>query len=230
MKKQKFLNIIRKVVVFLENLFHIALNKNNNISINGYKNRVKIKGESNIITVNKNCVKSSFIISGNNNIIRIEEGVIVNCRFTIKADNCRILIKKNRGISNSNIILLDNECEIKIEKNTGIGGARIVVAGSKNFINIGEWCMLSDNIEIWASDTHPIFDLQTNQRINKDKPIIVRDRCWIGTGVRILKGTVINSDSVVGMGTIVNSNIKNNTVVVDNPNRIIRENIRWSIY
>ena len=88
--------------------------------------------------------------------------------------------------------------------------------------------MFADNIEIWASDTHSIYNNRGN-RINKEKPIIIEDRVWVGSHTKILKGVHISECSVIGMGTTVTKDIAANSVSIGTPNKIIRENVTWSL-
>jgi acetyltransferase-like isoleucine patch superfamily enzyme len=87
---------------------------------------------------------------------------------------------------------------------------------------------LADYIEIWASDTHSIFD-SSNNLINPERDIIINDNVWIGAHVIILKGVTIGAGSVVGIATLVTKNIPSNSLSVGNTNRVIRENISWNI-
>ena len=56
------------------------------------------------------------------------------------------------------------KCICYIGNETSVGGVRIVCMGEKNNVIIGNRCMFSDNIEIWATDSHSIY--------NKDREII----------------------------------------------------------
>lgn len=212
-------NIVNKYIF----KYNIVIFRNRN-----RKNNINIVGKYNTVDINSISINNNISIYGNNNKIYIGEGVLNNCQIIIRGDNCNLKIKKNREITNSKFIILDNKSQIFIDNGTGIGGARIVTAGGKN-VNIGQNCMISDNVEIWASDTHSIIDLENNQRINLDKTVNIGNNVWIGSGVKILKGVNIENQSIVGMGSIVVNNVKSKTISVGCPNKEIRSNISWCI-
>jgi len=93
---------------------------------------------------------------------------------------------------------------------------------------IGQDCLFADFIELWASDTHSIFNTD-NEKINPEMSVTIGDRVWVGSHVIILKGVSINNDSVIGMGTLVTKNVPSNTINVGSPNRTIKEGISWKL-
>jgi acetyltransferase-like isoleucine patch superfamily enzyme len=172
------------------------------------KSRIDVNGKFNILTINNAFVSHSTIkIDGQNNKLIVDEGV------------------KLRSV---NIIIRGDDCLITIGKNTTFGGIRIINVGKNNTISIGEDCLFADHIELWASDSHPIFN-NKNQIINNEKPVVIGNKVWIGSHVIILKGTTIADGSIIGMGTLVTNNVPPNTISVGNPNRIIKNDIKWSL-
>ena len=93
--------------------------------------------------------------------------------------------------------------------------------------NIGNGCLLSNNIELHTSDYHSILDIKSTTRINSAKNIHLGDRVWIGLRSIILKGTNLpNNDTIVGAGSIVTGHFNNtNTVITGNPAKIIKLSI-----
>jgi acetyltransferase-like isoleucine patch superfamily enzyme len=51
---------------------------------------------------------------------------------------------------------------------------------------------------------------------------VLGDNVWIGTGSLVLKGVHIGTDSVVGAGTVVRSDIPPRVVVAGNPQQIVK--------
>ena len=172
------------------------------------KNKIKISGNNNIIYVGKNSLlrDSNIFIKGNNNILYIGEDCAVN------------------NLS----IILDNEgSEIRIGNKTSIAKAQIVSLEPYK-IEIGEDCMLSYDIEIRNTDSHKIYDKNTNQRIKEGKSINIGNHVWLGMRAVILKGVNIGNNSIVAGGSIVTKDVKANTIVSGNPARQIKENIYWT--
>ena len=56
---------------------------------------------------------------------------------------------------------------------------------------------------------------------NRFAPIIIKDRCFIGTQTLILPGVTIGPDSVVGAGSIVTRDVPPNTVYAGVPAKFI---------
>ncbi|WP_316250568.1 sugar O-acetyltransferase [Catenovulum sp. 2E275] len=54
-------------------------------------------------------------------------------------------------------------------------------------------------------------------------PIQVGDNVWIGGGVSILSGVTIGSNCIIGAGSVVTKNIPDNSLVVGNPARVLRQ-------
>lgn len=172
------------------------------------KNRIKISGNNNILHVGKNTLlrDSNIFIKGNNNILYI-------------GDNC---------VVNNTSIILDNEgAEIRIGNKTSIAKAQIVSLEPYN-IEIGEDCMLSYDIEIRNTDSHKIYDKNTNKRINEGNGVSIGNHVWLGMRAIILKGVTIEDNSIVAGGSIVTKDVKVNTIVSGNPAKQIKENVYWT--
>jgi acetyltransferase-like isoleucine patch superfamily enzyme len=170
--------------------------------------RINVIGKENKLNFNECFLESSIIsVEGVGNSIEIEEGV------------------KLRKV---NLIIRGNNCVVRIGKDTTFGGARIVNVGANNSIVIGENCLFADKIEIWASDTHAIYDENDNW-INEEKPIIIESNVWIGSNVTILKGVKIGEGSIIGMETLLTKNVNAKTIVAGNPAREIKKNVYWTL-
>ena len=182
----------------------------NNLEIFGKlrKNKIKISGNNNIIYVGKNSIlrDCNIFIKGNNNILYIGDDCVVN----------------------KTSIILDNEgAEIRIGNQTSIAKAQIVSLEPYK-IEIGDDCMLSYDIEIRNTDSHKIYDKNTNQRINEGNSVNIGNHVWLGMRVIILKGVTIEDNSIVAGGSIVTKDVKSNTIVSGSPAKQIKENIYWT--
>ena len=88
--------------------------------------------------------------------------------------------------------------------------------------------MLSYDIEIRNTDSHKIYDKNTNQRINEGNSVNIGNHVWLGMRVIILKGVTIEDNSIVAGGSIVTKDVKSNTIVSGSPAKQIKENIYWT--
>lgn len=172
------------------------------------KNKIKISGNNNIIYVGKNSIlrDCNIFIKGNNNILYIGDDCVVN----------------------KTSIILDNEgAEIRIGNQTSIAKAQIVSLEPYK-IEIGDDCMLSYDIEIRNTDSHKIYDKNTNKRINEGNSVNIGNHVWLGMRVIILKGVTIEDNSIVAGGSIVTKDVKSNTIVSGSPAKQIKENVYWT--
>lgn len=169
------------------------------------------RGTSNSITIGKTTFisDSKIKLKGSNNCVVIgSNGFINGLSLTIEGDN-------NRVFFGDSIFILDDN-------------RMVVVDGSSLFI--GNSCMFSDGIDIRTTDNHAIFDINTGQRINFEENIIIGDKVWIGTGVNVLKGSVLPNGTIVGARSVVTKKYEQeNSIIVGNPARVVKNNIRWTM-
>ena len=169
--------------------------------------------------------RSSISTEGSSNHICIS-GSITNSKISIWGNNNQIILHPNVKLNNSTIVLRGNNCKIEIGNGSTFGSIYMVCMGKKNSIKIGKNCMFSENIDLWATDSHPIYNIY-NKLINPSKPIVIGDFVWVGAKSSILKGVSIGNGSIVGMSSIVTKNVDAATLNVGNPLRVIKTNIRW---
>ena len=174
--------------------------------------------------------KTKFIIYGKNIKLFFDDDVkIYNCKFVISGDNCIIDFRGARNMVDSKFELLDSNTQLIVSGNTGFKHNRVLVAGNQNSVRIGSDCIFAEGVEIWASDTHSILDINTNCRINNDAPIEIGNRVWLGNRALVMKGVKIGNDVVVAAGSIVTNNVPDNSLVAGVPAKVIKNNIRWDI-
>lgn len=183
------------------------------------------------------CKNSIIIIKGNNNKIELGKNIkLNNCHIEIWGDNVGVNIGKNCILNNVYGVFcglnnLENEISIKIGDNFyNIDDLQIFMGGDKNTnLEIGNDCLFSRRIVIYAHDGHKIYDLETKNLINLPKNSIkIGNHVWVGHGVNILKGCNIPNNTVVGSGSIITKIFtEENTSIAGNPARVIHKNIRW---
>lgn len=90
-------------------------------------------------------------------------------------------------------------------------------------IRIGRDCLFGAHIEIFDSDFHDLDPARRTTGKPKLAPVEIGDNVFVGMGVRILKGSTIGSDSVIGAGAVVTGSIPAGVIAAGNPARVIRE-------
>lgn len=221
-------SIVKGIISWINSLLFLGSSAVKSKSTSFYFARINCTSQNRLDFLNSNISNSRFNINGNGNVIQLVEGNILKSQIIVEGVNNRISIAKGVYLVNSTIVLRGNNCSITIGNGTTFGGIRIVNAGTDNAVSIGNNCLFADNIELWASDSHSILN-EKNELVNKEKPVIIGDRVWIGGHVIILKGVTINDESIIGMGSIVTKDVSKKTISVGTPNRTIKENVTWKL-
>lgn len=142
--------------------------------------------------------------------------------------------------------IYENIGEIVFEGKANIGvGSRIINAGKleigKQFnitagttiicykkIKFGQNVLISWDNLIMDTDFHKVKSMESNEILNQDKEIEIKNNVWIGCRNTILKGTYIDNNSIVSTNSLVNSNFKDKTnIIIGDKNKIIKSKIYW---
>lgn len=93
-------------------------------------------------------------------------------------------------------------------------------------VTIGDYCAISDNVQILDSDFHTLT--HEGKTSESSKLIHIGNHVWIGRSAIILKGITIGDGAIIGAGSIVTKSIPPRCLAVGNPVRVIKENVEWS--
>jgi acetyltransferase-like isoleucine patch superfamily enzyme len=102
-------------------------------------------------------------------------------------------------------------------------------------ITIGDRVLVSHNVNIFDSLTHPVSAAKRHaqfvqiiteghpQQIDLDEaPVVIGDDAWIGCSAIILRGVVIGEGAIVGAGSVVSADVAPYTIVAGNPAKQVR--------
>ena len=96
-------------------------------------------------------------------------------------------------------------------------------------IEIGEDCMLSDEILLQSNDQHGLIDLNSKKFLNEyRRKIIIERHVWIGRRATITPDTVLGKGSVLGTGSLLTKNADPFSYYVGVPAKKIRSNASWT--
>ena len=109
---------------------------------------------------------------------------------------------------------------------TSQSGCNFCVQENK-IILIGSDTMLSTQVFIRTSDSHGIYSLSDNGRVNWPKSVIIHPHVWVGRSVNINKGTEVATNVVIGQGAVVHGNLKGSSIYSGAPASLVRENVFW---
>lgn len=93
-------------------------------------------------------------------------------------------------------------------------------------ISIGNDSLMSWECLLMDSDFHSIYEIDSKNRINPDKPIRIGDRVWIGCRSTILKGCEIPDDSIIAACSTVTKSFTEGHAVYGN-DMVLKRNIEW---
>lgn len=208
-------------------------------------------GENNIVEYDKEASYQNYEISinGDNNVIKLEKqtrfenlkesraknGKII---ITINGNNCSVILSENFFSFYTTRILIGNPAfskvtnsHIKIGKNSTIEYGSFVIHNSNSGIYIDEDCMLGNNLTFFNTDAHPIYDINTNEIINKVTDIKIGKHCWLANNVKVLKNVSLADNTIVGCDSLVTKSFnEENIIIAGSPAKKVKENVTFAKY
>jgi len=225
---------------------HFYMYKHNKIDVTDISKKttkVRIIGDNNTVSILNKTKKNPKIIvkiDGYNNQVIIDD---LNQEFTGKlyiyiwGNNSSVKIGKNfslglnlsinLGDSSARDFKIDN-VHCKIGENCRFEDVFIQTDNSNNTISIGDNCLFSSDVNLYNTDSHPIFDKTTGKLINCVNDMKIGNSCWLGKGCSILKGVTVPNGTIVGWKSVVSKSIdKEYCAVAGVPAKIVKENVTW---
>jgi acetyltransferase-like isoleucine patch superfamily enzyme len=210
--------------------------------------QLEIDGDNNSILLGKganfkNCRiyvhadKEAGNFRGNRNNLGIgEAGSFANTLIDCKgSDNALWIGAKVYVLMSAEFFLEGYGCSIRIGEKTSIQSAVLSCNELETSIDIGEDSMISPMVVFSSGDGHPIFKVDTFQRLNLAKRIVTGKHVWFAANTRLMKGAQIGDNCVVGYGSFVNRPMKDeagrlacNALIAGTPAQIRRTGITWS--
>lgn len=128
---------------------------------------------------------------------------------------------------------------IEIGSNTFIGGCMLVSAEK---IEIGDDVMFSWGCTVSDTDAHSTKWEERKNDVRdwkkgldekkegtykdwayvKTKPVLIKNKCWIGFNAIVLKGVVLSEECVVGAGSVVSRSFDKASILAGNPASLIK--------
>ena len=188
----------------------------------------KFNCENRFLGTTPQLINSQIIIKGKNNILFCEPSVkLMNSKIYFNGDNSIVYLCSSRhhyqlsaNIQNNNVLYFG--------KNNYFNGVLNIVLSEQKHCFIGNDCLFSFGIYMRNADPHLVYDYNTYERLNISKSIYVGDHVWIGQSALLLKGTKIDSGSIVGgMSVVAGKKIPYNESWGGNPCKKIKDSIFW---
>ncbi|WP_026664789.1 acyltransferase [Butyrivibrio sp. FC2001] len=200
--------------------------------VNDNLNVIEVDNKGNIIIGSFPSVYQSAIMwSGNNNVLYCEMGVdLKNSKITFNGNNSLIYLHANAPIVNSLDLSIFSDSVIHIGRRCRAKQVVRVIIGEKKHLFIGDDCLFSSGITIRNADGHMIYGIEDYNRVNSSKSIFMGDHVWVGQDVLMLKGTRIDSGSVIGGGSVISGKmVEHNSVWAGNPAMCVRSGVFWDV-
>lgn len=164
-------------------------------------------------------------VGGNNKLIIADTSKIRNINFDFPSHNAVIMIGENGNLSGQ--IRAGYCCNINIGDNVTCTNKIYITSAEKTKIVVGDDCMFATGNQIRSDDAHAIYDVNTGDRVNKSKDIIIGEHVWFAFNSVVLSGSQIGEGSVIGFASVVKGRYPNNCVIVGSPARTTKKDIAW---
>lgn len=161
----------------------------------------------------------------NNRVVIHHKANLNNVTLDLPVDNALVEIGENVRMTGN--WRIGHGCTLKIGKNSSSTNPVYMTCAEGSSIIIGEDCMFATNNQIRTDDAHPIYDVNTGQRINLSRDVILGSHVWIGYGATLLGGATVGDGSVIGAYALVNKSHSNNCLLVGTPAKTVKHDIFW---
>ena len=175
--------------------------------------------------------KIKIIYCGQNNYVEIHEPRnIKSLNILFLGNNNRVIIKEDINIIKNMSIYCGDSSFISIGKMFSVNEILISTQRTSGYkITIGNDCLFSRGLVIRNGDGHTIFDEKTKEVLNRPENVEIGNHVWVAESVKILKGSKIPDNCVVGAGSIVTKKFDEpNCILAGIPAKVIRTGINWS--
>lgn len=222
---------MKKVIIILYTilyrLFHVLDGKIKISDSSLWYMTVRLSKNANVSLCKATVRRSAFNVSGEGNVVCAENVAMDNCEIRISGTSNTVTIEPHCIIRNSVIVVNGNNCRVTIGESTRVGSMYMVCMGQDNYISVGQDCMIADNIDIWATDSHPIFN-DNGEICNPSKPVSIGNHVWLGKHAKVLKGVTIHDNAIIGMNAMVTTDVPEGALAVGAPCIVVKNNVNWS--
>ncbi|MCP9888837.1 hypothetical protein KBY96_12970 [Cyanobium sp. ATX 6A2] len=109
-------------------------------------------------------------------------------------------------------------------------GMEIQMTDGNAAFRMGNDCMASWGVKIRTSDGHAIIDIASGKAINIPQDVVIGDRVWLCEDIKILKGVLIPSDTIIASGSVIARPFgpeDSCSVIGGCPGRVLKRGVRW---
>ncbi len=224
-------NILLKILSALQSIilkFHFSSVCNHGFLFNSRFNGYKKKNTAISIGTHTHLNHTQFELSPDTEIVIGDHCRLYNVKFHCCCQNLKIEIGSQCLLNDVTIWAEDKDNTVLIREGTYIGGAHIAVTGRGKSVAVGSHCMFSEGIIIRTGDSHAIINLETGEKINDEKNVMIGSHVWLAQNVTVLKGTIIEENCVVATGAIVSGHFSKCQLIGGMPAKVLKQGISWT--
>ena len=144
-------------------------------------------------------------------------------------DNSEIIIGDRFHLGRDSGVTSRKQSSVRIGDNCSVEWFFICACAYEGTVIIGDRFMGSHYVSIFNNDTHPIFDVKTSKRINRNRQIIISEHVWAGIKSTILSGAEIGESCIIGANSVVTKHFPNNCSIGGAPARILNKDMTWDV-
>ncbi|MDP2485780.1 acyltransferase [Pseudoalteromonas marina] len=139
-------------------------------------------------------------------------------------ENGRLVVAKSVGIHRGTKIVIKKNAQLNMGAESFINENSRVMCSKK--ITIGNNSSISWNVNISDTDSHGIYI--EKKLINPNAEIHIGNKVWICANTTITKGTIIESNCIVGTNSlVVGKRLYSNNIYAGNPLKNIKKFDEW---
>jgi acetyltransferase-like isoleucine patch superfamily enzyme len=126
-------------------------------------------------------------------------------------------------------VILDDGCHIyvgpaaQVVLGDRVRVGRNTVVAAANSIEIGNDVLIAEHCSIRDSDHQIDPDDRRHEKAAQTSPVCIGADCWLGAGVRVLRGAELGAGAIVGANAVVRGKIPARSVAVGAPARVVRQ-------
>ena len=211
--------------------------------------RLVIDGDHNVVSIQRGVHVNDCVLSiagnthygnfrGSNNTVHIGwESMLSEVRMDCQGSHNTLVIgARVYAAQRSELYLYGFGCSIRVGDKTSMTNAFLHAEEIETSIEIGEDNMIAAYVAISTGDKHPIYDVDSFQRVNSAKNIVTGKHVWMASGVQCLKGARVGDYCIVGKHTTIagpiydesSHELAHHAVIYGMPARAHRTGVTWS--
>lgn len=136
----------------------------------------------------------------------------------------KVIFHGSCNIARGGHLIVNKDAKVIFGKNSCFNANVLINSGS--IISFGDDFLGGWNVTIIDGDGHPINDLHTKSRLNPYKPIKFGNHCWLAAHSSVLKGVVLNDNTIVPYGSVITKSCDVPFVIFGSqPNKVLKYNV-----